>query len=499
MASRDSSKPNIVFILSDDQGEWAMGCSGNSEIITPNLDRLAEEGIRFENFFCTSPVCSPARASILTGRMPSQHGIHDWIKAGSVDESWLPETVKAQKRYEHEHYPIEYLEGMTTYVDILKDNDYICGISGKWHLGHSMKPQKGFSYWNVMLRGGSNYYDTDMVEDSAYKEIDSYITDHITDNAIEFLEAQSENEQPFYLSIHYNAPHDPWGRENHPDKLFQMYDDINGSSCPYTTVHPDQVATDIVGDTKEKRLEIIKGYYAAITGMDLAIGRLIESLEQLALKENTLIIFTSDNGMNLGHHGIWGKGNGTFPQNMHDTSVKVPFIVSRPGFISEGIVDSHLLSHYDIMPTMLDYLSLDYTPSIPQPGRSFSRLLEGYKQPIRDCLMVCDEYGPVRMVRTKDYKYVHRYPYGPHEFYDLTVDPNEEVNMIGDPYYRSLIRAHKSKLEKFFYLHSLPELDGSKEAVTGSGQIEKAGLLNSGSANYEQDISLYNANFFILS
>ena len=113
-----TKKPNIVFILSDDQGAWAMGCSGNEEIITPNLDRLAAEGMRFENFFCESPVCSPARASLLTGRIPSQHGVHDWIR----DDNKKQEDI-------------EYLAGQTAYTDILAQEGYVCGLSGKWHLG----------------------------------------------------------------------------------------------------------------------------------------------------------------------------------------------------------------------------------------------------------------------------------------------------------------------------------------------------------------------------
>ena len=145
---KGQEKPNIVFILSDDQGEWAMGCSGNDEIITPNLDRLASGCIRLKNFFCTSPVCSPARASLLTGRMPSQHGILDFIRHGNMGE-----TAK------------EYLAGQTAYNDILSDNGYRCGISGKWHLGHSKKIQKGISYWFVHQRGGGQYNSSTMIED----------------------------------------------------------------------------------------------------------------------------------------------------------------------------------------------------------------------------------------------------------------------------------------------------------------------------------------------
>ncbi|MHC4982715.1 MAG: sulfatase-like hydrolase/transferase, partial [Planctomycetota bacterium] len=124
-----SDTPNVLFILTDDQGPWALRCAGNEDIRTPNLDRLAAEGMRFENFFCTSPVCSPARASIFTGRIPSQHGVHDWIR--DKQEWYLPGRDRSGR-------PAAYLEALTCYTDILAANGYVCGFSGKWHLGDSL-------------------------------------------------------------------------------------------------------------------------------------------------------------------------------------------------------------------------------------------------------------------------------------------------------------------------------------------------------------------------
>ena len=124
MASQNANKPNLIFILTDDQGAWAMGCTGNAEIRSPNLDRLAKEGTRFDNFFCTSPVCSPARASILTGRIPSQHGVHDFLHWGP---GLVGKDVKADK--------IQFLEGQPTYVATLRQTGYDTCLSGKWHFG----------------------------------------------------------------------------------------------------------------------------------------------------------------------------------------------------------------------------------------------------------------------------------------------------------------------------------------------------------------------------
>lgn len=121
---KQTEKPNIVFIMSDDQGIWSLGCYGNEEIKTPNLDKLAEKGIKFDEFYCTSPVCSPARASLLTGKIPSQHGIHDWIREGNIER------------------PIEYLEDEIAYTDVLAENGYVCGISGKVAFRRQLKTPK---------------------------------------------------------------------------------------------------------------------------------------------------------------------------------------------------------------------------------------------------------------------------------------------------------------------------------------------------------------------
>lgn len=136
-------RPNILFILTDDQGAWTMSSSGNNEIITPNLYELASRGVEFSNFFCASPVCSPARASILTGRIPSQHGVHDWIRSGNFNKENLFE-ISSKEIYKDEKVSIDYLEGMETYTNILNNNGYNCAISGKWHLGDSLNPKQGF-------------------------------------------------------------------------------------------------------------------------------------------------------------------------------------------------------------------------------------------------------------------------------------------------------------------------------------------------------------------
>ncbi len=481
MVSKLSEQPNIVFILTDDQGYWAMGCAGNDEVQTPNLDRIAAMGTRFDNFFCASPVCSPARASILTGRIPSQHGVHDWIYKGNMKASQTPGLGWQDDR------TIEYLQGMRGYTDVLASEGYTCGISGKWHLGDSLHPQKGFTYWHLFPYGGGEYHNAYMIRNGNIERDPRYLTEVITEGGLKFLDMQADTDAPFYLSVHYTAPHSPWHTGQHPEDLVALYKDCDFHTCPEVPGgHPWQINSAPRG-RGEKRHELLSGYYAAITGLDRGVGQILDKLEAMGCMDNTLIIFTSDNGMNMGHHGIWGKGNGTFPQNMYDTSVKVPMLMARPGHVPAGITAPHMLSHYDLFPTLLDYLELDIPDADTLPGQSFAPLLRGEEAAERENVVVFDEYGPVRMIRTRTWKYVHRYPYGPHELYDLAHDPNEDHNLIDDPAQADRVVDLRGQLATWFARYVNPDVDGSKEAVTGKGQLDLAGLPGQGRRAFDDN------------
>ena len=284
-------------------------------------------------------MCSPARASILTGRIPSQHGIHDWLSKGNLAQAdglrlAAPGADAVVGAYDDRS--IEYLAGMRGYTDYLAEAGYTCAFSGKWHLGASLTPQKGFSYWHVMPYGGSDYNNSAWVVDGQVRRETRYLSDAITAHALDFLDTRRGNDEPFYLSVHYTAPHSPWEEGQHPRELTDLYADCAFETCPdLPQEHPWQINSAPRG-RGEKRLELLRGYFAAISGVDRGVGQLLAKLEQLGLRENTLVIFTGDNGMNMGHHGIWGKGNGTFPLNMYDTSVKVPFILSAPALPEHG-------------------------------------------------------------------------------------------------------------------------------------------------------------------
>jgi len=464
--STPTDRPNILFILTDDQGHWAMGCAGNDEIQTPNLDRLAAEGTRFDNFFCTCPVSSPARSSILTGRIPSQHGVHDYIKRGD----W-PRGGENER-------PIEYLAGLSATTDLLAADGYTCGVSGKWHMGAPATPQKSFSYWRP-FRGG-HYYDAPVMIDGKPVTQPGYRPDRITDLGLEFLRDVRPADDPFYLAVNYIAPHSPWTRENHPDETFDMYyHDCPFDSLPDLPKHPWQAAFPEFYTEEGRRVDR-SGYFAAVTEMDRNVGRLLDELERQGLRENTLVYFCGDNGMNLGQHGICGKGNGTFPLNMYDSSVKVPAIISMPGNVPEGEVCDELLSQYDIRPTLLEVAGIEDEEADALPGTSFASLLSGDDDTPREDVVVFDEYGPTRMIRSREWKYVRRYPFGPNELYDLAADPGEITNLVDDPAHADRCTEMRGRMERWFEGYVDPEVDGVREAVTGYGQCDLAGLKGGG-------------------
>jgi arylsulfatase A-like enzyme len=364
----------------------------------------------------------------------------------------------------------------------------VCGISGKWHLGDAHHAQKGFTFWEVHAKGGGPYYQAPMIKAGDAYEEPRYVTDVITDNALVFLEAQKDQEAPFYLSVHYTAPHSPWDRDNHPDDLYDDYfKNCAFDSIPNAPIHPWQINSAPHGRTEEERRAILSGYFAAVTAMDANVGRLLDWLAANGLDENTLICFTSDNGMNMGHHGIYGKGNGTFPQNMFDTSVKVPMLIARPGYVPGGQVCGELLSHYDIMPTLFDYVGLDNPEADSLPGQSFAGLLRGDSFEGQGHVVVFDEYGPVRMIRNQEWKYIHRYPYGPHELYNLADDEGETVNLVESEACQSVVAAMKAGLDAWFLRYADPARDGRLEPVTGKGQLGPVGPESQGRKNFAGD------------
>lgn len=458
MASRDPSRPNVLLILSDDQGPWALGCAGNDEIRTPHLDALAASGVRLARFFCVSPVCSPARASLFTGEIPSQHGVHDWISRRHTGRDGR-----------------DFVAGRRLFTDELHEAGYRLGMIGKWHLGANDRPRPGFTRWLAHESGGGPYHGAVLYDQGVRVQPSGYLTDVLTEQARAFLADEADREEPFYLSLHYTAPHKPW-KGHHPRRFEALYDDCAFNSCPQGPPHPWQPLEPDgtpVGGEPDVRAALV-GYFAAVSAMDEGIGQVMATLSDLGLTGTTLVFFSSDNGFNCGHHGVWGKGNGTFPQNMYDSSVMVPAIISQPGRVPGGRVSDALLSAYDVRPTLMDLLGMPVDAD-HRPGRSFADMLAGSGAGDRSPVVVYDEYGPVRMIRTDTWKYVHRYPHGPHELYDLAADPDETRNLIGDPASAEIRRELARGLDAWFSRYVIPAADGSRLPVNGNGQAAPLG------------------------
>lgn len=484
-----SKKLNVIMILTDDQGYWSLGCTGNKEIRTPNIDALAAGGVHLDNFFCVSPVCSPARASLLTGRIPSQHGIQDWLRNGNGDTK-------------HD-VPVEYLDGITGYTDILAKHGYTCGQSGKWHMGATATPQKSYSHWFTTLGGSGTYLNAPVYRNGTLEQTEGYLTDIITDDALSFIDECTKEDKPFYLNLSYTAPHSPHVDQHKPEYVQYYYDNCTFSDVPQdkrspgSIQFPHDIAYSLTFANKEREYltlrDLLSGYYAAVQGVDDGVGRIVQKLEEKGIRENTLIIYTSDNGFSCGQHGIWGKGNATFPLNLFDTAVKVPCVFNCPGFVRENVKSDALLSAYDFMPTLLDLLGYDNPEADQLPGRSFRNLLlsDAFEE-YHEAITVFDEYGPNRMIRTKEWKYIHRYPYGPHELYDLVHDPREQFNLLeenrcfyyGPAFIEKKAAEMKHMLDEWFNRYVNPEIDSAREPVCGRGQLCRLGERSNGQVTF---------------
>jgi arylsulfatase A-like enzyme len=472
MSTMDSTsdRPNIVVIVSDDQDAWALGSAGNHEIHTPALDALASQGVRMDRFFCASPVCSPARASLLTGRMPSAHGVHDWIRGEAYG------VVEADDE--------RYLAGLSTTPEVLASAGWRCGYSGKWHLGSAREPARGFDFWYAHRTGDGPYHGAPVWVDGRRVSEPRYITDAITDEALHFIDESRASDAPFYLAVNYTAPHSPWTGQHLPEDLAR-YADCDFETCPQEEPHPwFSWEPGPVSDAMRDPRPSLQGYFASITAMDRGIGRIVSRLDELGLRDSTIVVFTSDNGFSCGHHGIWGKGNATWPLNLWERSVRVPFIISRPGRIPAGRVLDDLASACDLHPTLLELAGVPAPADPLGAGTSMMNPLLGDTGVRRDAVTVFDEYGGTRMVRTADWKYVTR-AQGPSELYHLADDPEEQVNLIEDPRHAARVDEHHAVLVDWFREHTDAHLDAFARPISGRGQLRPVRLGLDDSQTYQ--------------
>jgi arylsulfatase A-like enzyme len=429
-----TSKPNVVFFMTDDHGAWTLGSYGCSGMHTPNLDKLASEGARFTRAFACTPVCSPSRMTYLTGVIPAIHGVQDWLQP--------PDSfgVASQK----------FLAGHLTYADLIAKAGYTLGMCGKWHMGHDDEPQCGFSYWRTVPGGGGTYKDPEFVVDGQRRKVVGYKTDIVTDFALEFLDRSKG--RPFFLQVPYYAPHTPYDYQ--PEVYRQWYKDSDFRCFPDTPLNPraNKGQANLHGKREPKW-----AYSALISGVDHNVGRILQRLEEMGVRENTLVVFTADQGWNAGHHGFWGKGNGTWPLNMYEESLRVPLIWNHPGKIRAGQVLNPMVSSYDYFHSILDYLGIKAPPDPHRVGASYVPFLRGESPAWRNRLYF--EYEHVRGIRTENLKFLERTKEWPNELYDLEADPGETKNVIDDPRHRKQAAALRIALDAFFKSQGAPPID----------------------------------------
>ena len=440
LAQGAARRPNVVMFMTDDHGAWATGAYGCPDIRTPNIDRLAAGGARFRNAFACTPVCSPSRMTYMTGTLPSTHGVQDWI---IPEDSFGPTSRR-------------WLEGHETYTEVLARNGYRLGMCGKWHMGHDDQAQAGFEYWASVPGGGGAYRDPEFVVNGEKRKIPGYKTDIVGDLALEFLEGQKlpENkDRPFYLLVPFYAPHTPYDYQ--PEAYRKPYAESRFPCYPDVPMSRDQnPGLKGLFGRREPKL----AYSALITGADANVGRVVRKLEEMGLREDTLVIFTADQGWNAGHHGVWGKGNGTVPFNLYEESLRVPLIWNHPGRVKAGIAPEGMVSSYDYFPTILEYLGLATASDKRRVGRSYAGFLQG-ATPVawRDRLYF--EYAHVRGIRTKNLKYLERAEGWRSEMYDLEADPGETRDVIGLPAWAKQREAFHKEMSEWFAGIGAPPLE----------------------------------------
>lgn len=414
--AEDGKRLNIIAIVTDDQARWSLGCYGNPDSKTPNMDRLAREGAKFLNAYVTTPVCSPSRASYLTGLYGTQVGITDWIAPNEADAGLgLPATA-------------------ITWPQVLQQNGYQTALIGKWHLG--TKPEfhptrHGFHHFMGFLGGGNQPIDPTVEVNGKDQKLKGPLADLVTDDALGFVE--TNRSKPFALCLHFREPHAPYGPVAEQDL------------APFKGLDPTIPKASGLDPAQVKRLT--RDYYASIHSVDRNLGRLLAKLDELKLTERTLVLFTSDHGYMIGHHTLWHKGNGIWiaggingptRPNMFEESIRVPLLIRGPG-IKAGQEVATPVSNIDTFAAVLGLLGIALPQGSKQQGLDFAPLLRGGKMAERTALF--GQYdlhngalAYMRMIRTDQWKLV-RNPRGNgmDELYDLQNDPGELRNLARDP------------------------------------------------------------------
>ncbi len=427
-------RPNVLFLLTDDQRWDALSCAGHPFLRTPHIDRLAQEGARFANAFCTTSLCSPSRASYLSGLYAHAHGVVNNFT--------------------------DYPRDLDSFPRRLKQAGYSTAYIGKWHMGEEDdSPRPGFDYW-ASHRGQGKYFDTEFNVNNKRSVIKGYYTHTVTNLALDWLRRHNPA-RPFSLILGHKAPHGLWQPE---PKYERVFDNI--------PIEKPKTATDTGAgkpDYIRKRVrtwhgiegplygagsyeKFVRTYLATILSVDDSVGAVYDQLRRSGELDNTILVFAGDNGFMLGEHGAIDK------RTMYEESIRVPLLFRYPEAIRTPRVVNELALNVDLAPTLLDLCGLDPLPRVH--GASLRGPLAGSGSDWRKSIYYSYDYERefpytpnVRGVRTQEWKYV-RYPNGPGladtetaELYHLAADPLETRNLIDAPEAQEQLASLRTELE----------------------------------------------------
>ena len=403
-------QPNIVFILTDDQRYDAMSCAGHPFLRTPNLDRLAAEGVRFGNAFVTIALCAPSRACFLTGQYAHSHGIKD--NKTHLDDSTI------------------------TFPRVLHDAGYDTAFMGKWHMDGQEGPRPGVNRW-VSFKGQGEYWPSALNVDGRMTNVAGHMTDVLTDFAVDWL--KQPRKSPFMLYLSHKSVHGPF---TPPIRHSKLYSDAK-------VPRPETMGKDYEGQPKwlenaqgwnlgtrkadpEAHARFVRNYNRCIVGIDESVGRVLSTLQDIGALDNTVVVFAGDNGYFQGEHDLRDK------RAMYEESIRIPLLMRYPRLVRPAKLENRMVLHIDLCPTLLDLAGVKVPETVQ--GRSWKPLLKGKASDWRrDFLYEYWEEKPfpiptIRGVRTDRWKYIE-YPEidDTSELYDLKNDPIETKNLINSP------------------------------------------------------------------
>jgi len=425
-----SSRPNILLILAGDLPAWALGCYGNKEIRTPNIDLLARTGTRFLNGYACTPMGSPSRATLFTGLTPMQHGIEDFLTPNPVDD-----PAQGQKA------PPDSFSSQVMISGLLAGAGYQCGYVGKWDMGSDAKPGHGFSY-SYTLSPESGYTDPKVFLNGNPMEEQGYQPDLLTKRAGEFLGRQ-EPGSPFFLTVGYLNPRAPY--DGHPRRFYDLYknsrfDTIGWEPAAANALRDKTYLLDIVGNNRK--------HAAAVSALDAQIPVLLRHLQSHSPRENTLIIFTSDNGCLLGRHGLWGKGHASNPVNLYEETMRVPLIWNWLGKTPPEPTRPELVSAYDLLPSLAGVAGVQLPRIREYRGRDYSHIALNRPSKQTWRMLLFGHFRYADMVRDARYKLVLRHDgKGPNELYDLREDSRERTNQYDNQQFLQVKNALTREIE----------------------------------------------------